>query len=92
MSVVPITHRDIDQHINNLNPETCPMTMCDYYKWLEETKPTNIHTIETKKQYLETFGFNVGVDVLKERTIKNLKYIEQYYFDRYLRKRITEED
>lgn len=91
MSVVPITYQDIDQHINNLNPENCSMTECDYYKWLEETKPTDIHSIETKKLYLETFGFTVGVDVLKERTLKNLKYIEQYYFDRYIRRSIRED-
>lgn len=92
MSVVPITHKDIDEHINNLNPETCSITLCDYYVWLQETSPNDIHSVETKKKYLETFGFIVGVDALKERTLRNLKYIEQYYFDRYIKNKNTRED
>ena len=51
-----------------------------YYKWLTEAKKDNIHSIDTKIEYLETLGFKRGIDKLTEGSLQILKSIEQVYF------------
>lgn len=51
-----------------------------YYKWLEAKKPSDIHNINTKIEYLEEQGFKTGVDKLTEEDLYILKGIEQMYF------------
>lgn len=56
------------------------MTNSHYYAYLKESKPTDIHAIKTKTAYLESLGFVVGEDKLKEGDLDILKAIEQTYF------------
>ena len=56
-------------------------TEMNYYKWLSEDTIKDYHTINTRKRYLDSFGFVKGVDKLSESTIKNLKYCLSYHYD-----------
>lgn len=56
------------------------MTKSHYYAYLKESKPTDIHAIKTKTAYLQSLGFVLGEDKLKEGDLDILKAIEQTYF------------
>jgi hypothetical protein len=53
----------------------------DYYKWLQNKRPTDIHNINTKIEYLTEQGFVKGRDKLSESDLRSLQYSERFYFD-----------
>lgn len=57
------------------------ITETDYYKWLQNKKPTDIHSINTKIDYLTEQGFAKGKDKLSESDLRLLQYSERFYFD-----------
>lgn len=64
-----------DQDSSQLMMET------HYYKWLLSRKPSDIHSIKTKMEYLGEQGFCVGKNHLSTDDLKRLQYIEQHYFN-----------
>jgi hypothetical protein len=66
--------------IKDDNPNQ-PIVENHYYKWLQGKKPTDIHSINTKIDYLEEQGFVKGVDKLSEESLRSLQYTERVYFD-----------
>ena len=52
-----------------------------YHNWLLEQGKTDIDSIQTKKEYLLTLGFQLGIDRLDEEDIFRLNTIENTYFD-----------
>jgi hypothetical protein len=51
-----------------------------YYKWLLSKQPKDIHSTNTKVEYLESLGFIVGKDFISTNDISTLGYIEKHYF------------
>lgn len=51
-----------------------------YYAWLKENKPSDIHKINTKVNYLVEQGFVIGIDYIGEEQLMTLKSIEDTYF------------
>lgn len=62
------------------NNRDIPMIQTDYYKWLLEKNPKDIHSINTKIEYLESFRFIKNYHKLSEDDLNSLKYIEDAYF------------
>lgn len=56
------------------------ITTTHYYKWLETKKPSDIHYINTKIEYLEEQNFKTGVDKLTADDLSILQSIERMYF------------
>ncbi len=56
------------------------ITETHYYKWLLSKQPKDIHSIDTKVEYLKELGFVVGTDILSSNDIEVLGYIEKHYF------------
>jgi GTP-binding protein EngB required for normal cell division len=52
----------------------------DYYKWLLKNKPSDIHSINTKIDYLTEQGFRKGIDKITAIASSTLKAIEEAYF------------
>ena len=69
------------------NPVHKPMNESGYFNWLVINKKTNIHAIDTKKEYLtEVYGFVFGNRISPE-AIKTMKAIESFCFDFYVLKK-----
>jgi hypothetical protein len=68
--------KDIDTSI--------PIENTHYFNWLNSQNLLDIHSIETKKAYLKSIGFEIGKDRISSKAIDTLRYIEQYYFRKTL--------
>lgn len=64
-----------------LNPPTVPMVETDYYKWLEKRNDDYGH-YSLRRKYLQSLGFQVGIDFLKAETLETLKTIHQFFYHR----------
>tara|TARA_R110000868_G_scaffold72709_1_gene211522 strand:+ start:38 stop:271 length:234 start_codon:yes stop_codon:yes gene_type:complete len=51
-----------------------------YFHWLQDKKPKDIHSIDTKIEYLSEQGFTKGTDKISEQDLYRLQSIEEYYF------------
>jgi len=58
-----------------------PMTETHYYKWMQQQELKDVHSVNTKLAYLKSLSFVVGVDMLVEKDLMALQYIEQHYFN-----------
>ena len=58
-----------------------PIVETHYYNWLKCKNEKDIHSINTKREYLTDLGFIVGVNHLTDKNISLLKIIEQMYFE-----------
>ena len=67
-------------NIPDHNKENIPACELHYYLWLKSSKVTDIHSINTKKKYLEILGFISGKDYISEKDLFHLKAIEQIFF------------
>lgn len=77
---------DISPQVIKKNPYHTPLVETNYFQWLRQENLQNIHSIETKKQYLnERFNFIQGVHTLDKRTLTVLKYVEEFYFRFYVK-------
>lgn len=56
----------------------------NYFNWLKENKPANIHSVTTKITYLESLGFKTGIDRITESDLSALKSIEDTYFRKHI--------
>lgn len=71
--------------IKDRNNTNIPMEQTHYYNWLKNANLTDVHYVDTKKEYLTQEGFKIGVDSLNESDLSILKYIEQYFFNQNLK-------
>lgn len=51
-----------------------------YYKWLKSENKGDIHSLNTKKYYLKSQGFDITKNYLTSTDLKRLRYIEEHYF------------
>lgn len=61
------------------------VTQTSYYQWLSNKKPSDIHAVKTKTEYIESLGFVLGQDRLEEGVVRHLKFIEDVFFKREIR-------
>ena len=62
-----------------------PMTELHYYAWLVKENKQDIHSINTKVEYLKSLGFVKNINRLTYEDLESLKHIEQQYFHVVLR-------
>ena len=72
-------------NIPDHNKENIPACELHYYHWLKSSKVTDIHSINTKKKYLESLGFIAGKNHISEQDLNLLKAIEQIFFNNELK-------
>lgn len=59
-----------------------PFKDLHFYKWLSENeKEGNHHSINSKRTYLESLGFEFGKDKLSKEDLTILKYTLEYHWD-----------
>jgi hypothetical protein len=76
----------LNEQIALANPVDIPMIETDYYLWLTAKAPSDIHAVETKRDYLvDRFAFVVGESSINPKHLSTLKHIEDWYFDRVIR-------
>lgn len=78
--------KELNQRFSIANPVDTPMIETDYYLWLTAKAPNDIHSVETKKEYLiDRFGFVLDKSSINPKHLSTLKHIEDWYFDRVIR-------
>ncbi|WP_294203092.1 hypothetical protein [uncultured Chryseobacterium sp.] len=60
--------------------DSLPIKKTHYYEWLKTKQPQNIHSINTKLEYLEEQGFKFLLQYLTAAELQRLKGIENFYF------------
>ena len=71
----------LNRPVKEKNPSDIPMDQTHYWAWLDFTQQQEIHSIDTKLEYLSTcFGFIKGTHILAPDVLRTLKFIEDYYF------------
>ena len=78
--------------IPDTNNSNIPIEDTNYYAWLLEKRPNDIHRVNTKVEYLESIGFVVSISKLSENDLLILKWIEQYYFDRNIKPNLAQKE
>ena len=75
----------LNRPVKEKNPPDIPVDQTHYWGWLDFTQQKDIHSIDTKLEYLKAcFGFVKGTHTLGPDTLTYLRYIENEYFNRIL--------
>ena len=75
----------MNERVLQANPCDVPMQDTHYHWWLVFSGCGDVHSINTKLEYLQQhFDFVQGQHFLAEDTLAALKAIESYYFDRVI--------
>ena len=61
--------------------EKTPFEQLDFYKWLDDNKINDHHSINTRKQYLDFIGFDKEIQRLQKDDLQLLKYTLQYHYE-----------
>lgn len=81
----------LNRPIKEKNPIDVPVDQTHYWGWLDFTQQPDIHSVDTKLQYLSAcFGFVKGTHVLGPDTLTYFRYIENEYFNRVLLPKVKE--
>ena len=81
-----MSKRELMNEVEELNPSNRSFEDCDYFKWLSEKDPDNIHAIETKKEYLQDrFNYDREKHCISPNATTALKAIEEMYFWEFIR-------
>ena len=52
----------------------------DFYKWLDDNKINDHHSVNTRRQYLDFLGFDKQTQRLQKEDLKLLKYTLEYHY------------
>ena len=75
----------LNRPVKEKNPPDIPVDQTHYWAWLDFTQQPDIHSHDTKLEYLSVnFGFVKGTHTLGPDILTYLRYIENEYFNRVL--------
>lgn len=76
---------DYSNIVKKLNPRDIPMVQCHAYKWLNDGG-YSFNRIQSKRNYLRSLGFRVGIDCIDEEAISLLNLLISFVFNMKYRK------